>query len=69
MTHKYVELVQNKRVFVTVNGKTYSAVTNSKGVATVKVSVNRRGTYIVTTRFAGDGTYNGKTTNSKLVIR
>lgn len=69
LTHKYVELVQNKRVFVTVNGKTYSAVTNSKGVATVKVSVNRRGTYIVTTRFAGDGTYNGKTTNSKLVIR
>ncbi|OWT33334.1 hypothetical protein BGI41_02970 [Methanobrevibacter sp. 87.7] len=59
----------NKVVKVTVNGKTYSAKTNSKGVATVKVSVNKRGTYVVTTSFAGDGTFAAKTVKSTLVIK
>ena len=69
LTHKYTELAQNRKVFVTINGKTYTAITNSKGVATIKVNINRKGTYTVTTRFAGDGTYNGKIVNSKLVIK
>lgn len=60
---------KNKLVKVTVNGKTYTAHTNKNGAATVKVSINRKGTYTVTTRFAGDGTFNSKTTKSKLVIR
>ncbi|OWT32328.1 hypothetical protein BGI41_08235, partial [Methanobrevibacter sp. 87.7] len=56
LTHRYTVPAQSKKVSVTVNGKTYTATTNSKGVATVKVSINKRGTYTVVTRFAGDGT-------------
>ena len=46
-----------KTITFTVNGKTYSAKTNAKGVASVKVSLNKKGTYKFTTKFAGDGTY------------
>lgn len=60
---------KNRTVKVTVNGKTYTAKTNSNGVATVKVNINKKGTYTVTTKFTGDGTYNSKTTKSKLYIR
>ena len=58
-----------KTVKVTVNGKTYTARTNSKGIAYVKVSINRRGTYTVTTKFSGDYAFSPKTTTSKLYIR
>ncbi|OWT32709.1 hypothetical protein BGI41_06270 [Methanobrevibacter sp. 87.7] len=64
---KYVNAV-NKVITVVVNGKTYTARTNSKGQAVIKVSVNKRGTYTVTTRFAGNPTFAAKTTTSKLVI-
>ncbi|OWT33764.1 hypothetical protein BGI41_00765 [Methanobrevibacter sp. 87.7] len=57
-----------KTVKVTVNGKTYTAKINSKGVATVKVSITKKGTYTVTTRFDGDYGFNSKVTTSKLTI-
>ncbi|OWT32672.1 hypothetical protein BGI41_06465 [Methanobrevibacter sp. 87.7] len=66
--NSYVNAV-GRTVKVTVNGKTYTAKTNSKGVANIKVSINKRGTYTVTTRFAGDSLFEAKTTTSKLYIK
>ncbi|MDD5960593.1 MAG: hypothetical protein PUC09_08135 [Methanobrevibacter wolinii] len=57
-----------KTVKVTVNGKTYTAKTNSKGVANIKVNINRRGTYTVTTKFDGDYGFNSQKSTSKLII-
>jgi len=55
-------------VKVTVNGKTYTAKTNSKGVVNIKVNINRRGTYTVTTKFDGDYCCNSQKSTSKLII-
>lgn len=61
-------LIKNKKVTFTVNGKSYSATTNSKGVATVKISLNKKGKYIYKAKFAGDGTYAAVTKSAKLTI-
>ena len=51
------KVVANKKITFTVNGKSYSATTNAKGVATVKVSLNTKGTYSFTAKFAGNTMY------------
>ena len=62
-------LVKGKKVSFTVNGKTYTATTNAKGVATVKVSLNKKGTYNFTAKFAGDNTYAAISKTAKLTIK
>lgn len=62
-------LVANKKVSFTVNGKTYVATTNDKGVATVNVSLNKKGTYNFTVKFAGDSQYAAITKTGKLTIK
>ena len=46
--------VAGKKITLKVNGKTYTAKTNSKGVATVKVKITKKGTFKYTASFAGD---------------
>ena len=57
-----------RKVTFTVNGKSYSATTNAKGVATVKVSLTKKGTYGFTVKTAEDGTYASVSKSAKLVI-
>ena len=61
--------IVGKSVKFTVNGKTYSAKTNDKGVATVKVSLNKKGTYNFTVKYGGDSTYAAVTQKAKLTIK
>ena len=63
------KVVAGKSITFTVNGKTYTAKTNSKGVATVNVSLNKKGTYSFTAKYAGDGTYAAISKTAKLVIK
>lgn len=63
------KVVANKKVSFTVNGKTYSAKTNEKGVASVKVSISKKGTYTFAAKFAGDSTYEAMTKKAKLTIK
>ena len=63
------KVVANKKISFTVNGKTYSAKTNDKGVATVNVSLNKKGTYSFTAKFAGDSTYTEMSKTAKLTIK
>ena len=63
------KVVADKKVSFTVNGKTYSGTTNAKGVATVKVSLNKKGTYKVTAKFAGTNMYTAITKTAKLTIK
>ncbi|ADC46578.1 adhesin-like protein with cysteine protease domain [Methanobrevibacter ruminantium M1] len=62
------KVVANKKISFTVNGKTYSAKTNSKGIATVKVSLNKKGTYSFTVKFAGDNTFAAVSKKGKLTL-
>ena len=49
--------IKGKKITIKVNGKTFSAKTNSKGVATIKVKVSKKGKFTATAKFAGDSTY------------
>ena len=57
--------IKGKKVTVKVNGKTFKATTNAKGVATISVKVTKAGTFSAKVKFAGDSTY--KTSSSKTV--
>ena len=61
--------VSGRKITFTVNGKSYSAKTNTKGVATVKVSISKKGTYNFTAKFAGDDTYSAVSKSAKLTIK
>ena len=58
-----------KRLTFIVNGKKYTAKTNKKGVATVKVKVSKRKTYKFTVKFAGGSTYLKTSKKAKLKIK
>lgn len=60
--------IKGKKVSFTVNGKTYTSTTNDKGVASVNVSLNSKGTYSFTVKFAGDNTYASISNSAKLTI-
>ena len=62
-------LIADKTIKFTVNGKTYSGKTNAKGVATVKVSLNTKGTYSFTAKYAGDDTFKATSASGKLTIK
>ena len=61
--------IAKKKLTFIVNGKKYSAKTNKKGVATVKVKVSKRKTYKFTVKFAGDSTYLKTSKKAKLKIK
>ena len=49
--------IADKWITFTVNGKIYKAKTNANGIASVNVSINKKGTYAFVAKFAGDSTY------------
>ena len=67
--NKNGKLIKDKWISFTVNGKTYKAKTNSKGVASVNVNLTTKGTYTVVAKWAGDSTYNAVNKTAKLIIK
>ena len=61
--------IKGKKITFTLNGKTYTGTTNAKGVATVKVSISKKGTYAFTVKYAGDNTFKAVTAKGKLTIK
>ena len=61
-------LDSGKTVTFKVNGKTYTANTNSNGVASLKLPNLSAGTYTVTYSFAGNSYYGASSTTSKVSI-
>ena len=59
----------NKKLTFTINGKAYTATTDSNGIATVNVSLSKKGTYSFTVKYAGDNTYVAVSKSSKLVLK
>ena len=66
---QFGKVIKSKKVTFTVNGKKYTAKTNKKGVATVKVKLSKKKTYKVTVKFAGDKTYYAVKKTGKVVIK
>ncbi|WP_458405919.1 lectin like domain-containing protein [Methanobrevibacter sp.] len=61
--------VKGKKITFTVNGKTYTATTDAKGVAKVNVSLNKKGTYSFTAKFAGNTMYAAISKSAKLTLK
>ena len=61
--------IKGKKITFKVKGKTYSAKTNAKGVATVKVKLTKKGTYTFKASYAGDDTYKAVAKKAKLVLK
>ncbi|AGN16492.1 Ig-like domain-containing protein [Methanobrevibacter sp. AbM4] len=65
----YIQNPVGRKVKVTIKGRTYNLKVNSKGIVTLKVKINKAGTYKIVTKFLGDNTYGSKTYTSKLVVK
>lgn len=62
------KVIAGKKITFTVKGKTYSAKTNAKGIATVTIKLTKKGKFTVTAKFAGDNTYKAISKKAKLTI-
>lgn len=58
----------NKKVTFTLVGKTYTATTNSNGIASAKISLSKKGTYTFTAKFAGNNIYNSISKKGKITL-
>ncbi|MBO7713478.1 MAG: right-handed parallel beta-helix repeat-containing protein [Methanobrevibacter sp.] len=61
--------ISGKKITIKVNGKTFSAKTNSKGVASIKVKVAKKGKFTATAKFAGDNTYKAISKKAKFTVK
>ncbi|WP_458406161.1 Ig-like domain repeat protein [Methanobrevibacter sp.] len=60
-------VVKGMKITFTVNGKSYTATTNANGVATVSISLTKKGTYTAVAKFAGDTCF--KATSKKFTVK
>ena len=61
--------IAGKKITIKVNKKTFTAKTNSKGVATIKVKVAKKGKFTAVAKFAGDATYKAITKKAKFTVK
>lgn len=61
--------IAGKKITVKVNGKTFSAKTNSKGVASIKVKVAKKGKKLAVAKFAGDNVYKAITKKAYFTVK
>ncbi|OED00543.1 hypothetical protein A9505_03285 [Methanobrevibacter sp. A27] len=63
-------VMKNTKVTLTINGKTYTATTNTNGVATFKFNkLNKKGTYTASITYSGDKYYNKLIKKAKIKIK
>ncbi len=64
------KVMKNTKLTLKVNGKTYSAKTNSKGQATFKITkLTKKGKFTAVVKFAGNKYYNAKTAKPKITVK
>ena len=69
LTNSKGNAISNQKITFKFNGKTYSAITNSNGIAKVKVSLTSKKSYSVTMSYGGNDDYKSSSTTTKIVIK
>ena len=65
-----IGVVKNAKLNLVINKKTFSAKTNSKGIAVFKVTnLAKIGTYKAVVKFAGNSKYNSVSKKSKILVK
>ena len=62
-------LYKGKKLTLTVNGKTYTAKTNAKGVAKFSLKLTKKGKFTTKIKFAGDSTYKASSKTVKITVK
>ena len=63
------KVLKKVKLTLKIGKKTYTAKTNSKGVATFKVKLTKKGTYTGTVKFAGNKYFKAATKKVKIVVK
>ena len=63
------KVIKNSIIKLTVNKKTYKAKTNSKGTATFKVKLTKKGKYRAVFKYAGNSNYKSISKKIKITIK
>ena len=64
------KVMKSTKVTLKVNGKTFTAKTNKKGVATFKITnLKKKGTFKATIKYAGSKYYNKLTKTVKITVK
>ena len=58
----------NSKVAIKINGHTYLGYTDSNGIASIKINVNKPGVFNAEVRYAGNSAYNAVSRSVKFVI-
>ena len=61
-------LISGKQVSFVINGKTYTRITNSKGVASLQINLAKSGKYSMKVMFCGDDRFNKITKSFKVTV-
>ncbi|WP_458403814.1 SBBP repeat-containing protein [Methanobrevibacter sp.] len=62
-------LKKGKKLTLKINGKTYTAKTNAKGVAKFTIKLTKKGKYTADIKFAGDNSYKNSSKKIKVTIK
>lgn len=70
LRNQFGKAIKKAKVKLKINGKTYSAKTNSKGKATFKITkLKKKGTFKATIKFAGNAYYKKVTKKVKIKVK
>lgn len=61
--------IKGKKITIKVNGKTFSAKTNAKGIAKISVKVAKKGKFKAVAKFAGDSAYKAVTKKAVFTVK
>ena len=66
---QYKNPLSKKTIKITINKKTYTAKTNKKGIATLKITLNKKKTYKYTVNFKGDTYYSAISKKASVKVK
>lgn len=69
LKNKKGKAIKGAKIIFKIKGKKYTAKTNKKGIASIKIKINKKGKYTITISYKGSKLYTSKTIKSKLIIK